>query len=174
MGRAKYGKAYFCFMLYFLALVRHFLCSNSRHGTHSPFVYNIASDVIYSSELIRSKTIVSIRCEWKKKPNYFWLVEDILKYLGIDKLSDKGRVEAEAYWADLAKDRVEDLIERVDHGQLLIIQEPYLDVRKWNKLIESESIVVSIDLFHFGIVLKRDEQHKENFKLRFPYWRRNR
>ena len=157
-------------MLYFLALVRHFICSNSRHGTHSPFVYKIANDVIYSDELIRSETIVSIHCKWKKKPNYIWLVVDILKYLGIRKLSDKGA--SEGYWADLTKDRIEDLIDRVDRGELLVIQEPYLNVRKWNKLVNSKSVVVSIDLFHFGLVLKRDGQYKENFKLRFPYWRR--
>lgn len=156
-------------MLYHLDLVGHFFSAHSRHGTHSPFVYKLASQVIYCNKFDRGVGEIVVNCTWNDPPRYLGLVEEILIHLGIYTLEDHGA--GAAYWADFRKDTVTELVGRIEKGQLLVVHEPHLDVSKWKTLIHNDGVTVSIDLFHFGLVLKRSGQRKENFSLRFPYWR---
>ena len=159
-------------MMYHLELVRHFFCAHSRHGTHSPFVYDLADHVIYSNRINTTQHEVVIDCDWDATPKYIRLVIEILSYLGSFSLSDFRKDGS--YWVNLKKDNIFELIKRVESGQLLVVHEPHLEFEKWSELINNEIVIVSIDLFHFGLVLNRNEQRKENFNLRFPYWRMRR
>lgn len=156
-------------MLYHLDLIGHFLSAHSRHGTHSPFVYKLASQVIYSNKFDRGEGEIVVDCTWNDPPRYLDLVKDILVHLDIYTLKDHGA--GGGYWADFKKDRETELISRIENGQLLVVHEPHLDLPQWRALTKYDGVTVSIDLFHFGLVLKRAGQHKENFSLRFPYWR---
>ncbi len=56
---------------------------------------------------------------------------------------------------------------------LLIVDGIYKSKRSryaWQCAQQEDQVTVSIDLFHFGILISRTGQVKENFELRYPFW----
>lgn len=156
---------YFCAaMRYLFNYIYHFLISNSRHGTHSPFVYALAEKVIYNPTF-KSKHHVDFPEGFKVK--YYSKLKNILSFWGIEKFTDDLKENnSEAYWVKTIQDE-EELISLIDSGKILIIHEPYKQIKKWKTLISNKEVTVSINLFHFGIILKREGQRKEDFLLRY-------
>lgn len=159
-------------MRYYWDLIRHFFISNSRHGTHSPFVYDLASRVVYHVSRVRP---VSVKAPLDFNPNYRNLLLNILDYMKVEELSYFGTANhADALLVDLRKIGFDEVEEAVRKGKIIVVQEPFRTgktKRIWQQLIHSQDVVVSINLFHFGLLLHRNEQRKENFLLRYPFWR---
>ncbi len=149
-------------MRYLYDRVWHYLSSNSRHGTHSPFVYKLADEVIYKSP---------------DKGQYInggmdkvdALILEISLYLG----KELNLTYPEAIvQVDITEYTLEAILELYMNIPVLILKNIYTDnaaKQKWSALKADQTIVVTIDLFYFGIIIFRKEQPKENFKLRFPY-----
>ena len=159
-------------MRYYWDLIWHFFVANSRHGTHSPFVYDLASCVIYS--VSRSKTNkVEVPSDFN--PKYRSLLLGILNHMDVKELGylDQSDHE-EALFTDLRNTSANKISKAVRRGKVIIVHEPF-QTRKtkriWQQLVQSADVVVSINLFHFGILIYRKEQRKENFQLRYPFWR---
>ena len=73
---------------------------------------------------------------------------------------------------DITEYTLEAILELYMNIPVLILKNIYTDnaaKQKWSALKADQTIVVTIDLFYFGIIIFRKEQPKENFKLRFPY-----
>jgi hypothetical protein len=138
-------------MIYFLQKITHYLSANSRHGTHSPFVYALADELIYNRYIMRGDS----------------LMEDIITYFG-----SKG-VERQAFLiTHLGAHSVKDLLSLQNVYFMIFVKDIHREVnhRKiWKSMQMDKNFVVLIDLFEFGIICKRKEQPKENFKLRYPY-----
>jgi hypothetical protein len=138
-------------MIYFLQKIRHYLSANSRHGTHSPFVYALADELIYNKNINRGDS----------------LMEDIITYF------DSKGVERPAFFiTHLSAHSVEDLLSLQDVYFMIFVKDIHRKTnhRKiWKSMRTDKNFVVLIDLFEFGIICKRKEQPKENFKLRYPY-----
>lgn len=151
-------------MQYLWRLFFHFFSSNSRHGTHSPFVYRMADKVIYAKS---KRTNVSNKQQL--------LLSDLAEYFVVTYTSssfDGGNDKAL-----IVEDGVEDVEQLVTLQQqfrYLVIPSIYRDNRKkllWESICRNSRFIVCIDLFYYGLVFYRKEQPKELFKLRFPYWR---
>ena len=155
---------------YFKALM-HYMLSHSRHGTHSPFVYKLADEVIYKSDpALLSNTVVS-----DKK---FLMLSRILTFYADyqviciacePKLYDYLRLQRSSPMPQRAIADVEQL-PSLDESTFYLLDEIYKDPAKeqfWNKLKANPEVTVTIDLFHFGLAFRRKQQRKENFKLRF-------
>ncbi|KGE15440.1 hypothetical protein [Sphingobacterium deserti] len=154
-------------MRYYFDLVKHFIVANSRHGTHSPFVYALADQVIYNKTHFWS-TEVSF------PPSFFWryrqLLSAVLSYLDVNELTlPESSQKSAAVWVDLATVSSAELFQLLQNGKILIVHEPYKCRSRWKELIADSRVIVSVDLFHFGIVMRREGQRKENFRLRYPY-----
>lgn len=137
-------------MFYFLRKINHYLTANSRHGTHSPFVYALADRLIYNKKLKRSNS----------------LIQDIINYYNAKGVDSKSFLVT-----DFTSHTAE---------QLSLLQESYFMIfvknihnktnqQSWLRMQKDDKFIVLIDLFEFGIICKRKEQPKENFKLRYPY-----
>ena len=138
-------------MFYFLKKISHFLTSNSRHGTHSPFVYALADDLIYNNSIVRGKS----------------LIDDIISYY-----ESKGHAYNSFLITDLNTHTLEELLQLQESYFMVFLKDIHRrgsDERVWKGMQTHTDFVVLIDLFEFGIVCKRKEQPKENFKLRYPY-----
>lgn len=149
-------------MGYFFDLVWHFLSSNSRHGTHSPFVYKLATDVIYhkgevsnqgrSEEVLKLKVALFLKSEMITIQASDFVIKDL----------------------DISKFTVDEILHVINKDKVVILTGVYKDKQsknKWSALKADQNVVVTIDLFHFAVLIVRKEQPKENFKLRFPYFK---
>ena len=160
-------------MRYYWDLIRHFFISNSRHGTHSPFVYGLACHVIYHVSRVQPHT-VAVPVDFNLK--YKNLLLDILTYIDIQELAYWGQSDhAAALFVDSPNIPSEEITEVVRAGKMVVIHEPFQTretKRTWQKFVQSTDIVVSINLFHFGLLIYREGQRKEDFVLRYPFWRK--
>lgn len=172
-------------MRYIFDLVHHFLTANSRHGTHSPFVYSLAEQVLYN------KTNISNRNK-QELPNslnlpYNWLISRILKHWGmrsvlvVDSLNafkigyQKSKARKSAFYLPIehATDQALSVCLAASPFSAVFIGRIYssaITKRQWQHLKEHPSVSLSIDLFHFGILIQKDTKQVEHFKLRFPYY----
>lgn len=159
-------------MCYYWDMIRHFFVSNSRHGTHSPFVYGLASRVIYHVSRVQSHTL---KVPLDFNPKYRRLLLDILNYMNVKELGYLGQSDqAEALFVDLRNDAADEVAEALRNRKVVIVHEPFRTRKTkwiWRELVQSTDVVVSINLFYFGLLMYRKEQRKENFRLRYPFWR---
>ena len=158
-------------MRYYWDRLQHFFVSNSRHGTHSPFVYDLAVHAIYSTSHIGTD---AVRTPVDFKPVYKQLLLRILARMQKKELAyfEEGK-DVDVLWTDLLTTESAELIEAVRSGKLLVIHEPLRTIRSkriWEQLMQSQEVIVSINLFHFGLLLHKAGQRKENFCLRYPFW----
>ncbi|ERJ60768.1 hypothetical protein [Sphingobacterium paucimobilis] len=151
-------------MRYWWRLWFHFFSSNSRHGTHSPFVYKLADEAIYA----RSK---DISIEDKRER----LLSDIAAHFGVEYVASGSENGPNRAWiVDETIADTERLATQYTQFKYLVILDIYKNnARKqlWESICRDSRFIVCIDLFYYGLVFYREEQPKELFKLRFPYWR---
>lgn len=143
-------------MRYWYDFILHFLSANSRHGTHSPFVYRMADDVIYKSSASVDDT------KFNKSDR---LILELQSYL-------KKEIGQEVKVFDIREVSLEEILVLYQKLSCLIltnIYETQESKKKWSLLRNHLNTKITIDLFYFGILIHRREQRKENFKLRFPF-----
>ncbi len=153
-------------MRYYWKLIHHFFTSNSRHGTHSPFVYKLADEVIYAEPF---GNVIHL----DSKPSA--LMKDIASYYTLPILHAKHQNSIDSICCLSLKDSTVEELSQLQHDYYMIfITDLYKDShaeKKWQQIKQNAAFIVTIDLFHFGIICYRIEQPKEHFKLRFPYWK---
>ncbi|WP_353546504.1 hypothetical protein [Rhinopithecimicrobium faecis] len=152
---------------YYFDYLHHFFSSHSRHGTHSPFVYRLAEEVIYTKKIQKLG---------RREPKESALLKEILCYYSGYKITIY--TDRLAYYTALQVTGVciyplslaEGGVNHFQENELVLIDEPYYTVahkRLWQHWQQDNRVVVSIDLFHFGLIFFRAGQRKEHFKLRF-------
>lgn len=149
-------------MKYLWHLVVHFFTANSRHGTHSPFVYKLADEVIYVKSSIKTK---------KNKQQI--LLDRFAAYFDVcyvtsdsERGMDKALLVSDKSWS------FDQLIDFQKKFKFLVVKDIYKDRDMrllWLSMCRDPNFIVCIDLFYYGLVFYRKEQPKGFFKLRFPY-----
>lgn len=159
-------------MYFLLQRIRHFLISNSRHGTHSPFVYALADQAIYNKQKVIIDNVVGSEIIPK---HYRTLLFRILYHLGKKQIVDvlNFSEEADVLFME-AEQLTTPLIDQYLTDQRIIIVNKIHRSKKnksvWENATRASKVTVSIDLLHFGILVHRSIQVKEDFVLRYPYW----
>lgn len=152
-------------MRYLWHLFYHFFSSNSRHGTHSPFVYRLANEVIYAASDNQSSGSKQEK-----------LLSDIGDYFEVGyscSVSDVGMEKAFVVDDDMIDaEQLATLVRQFRYLVIPDIYKVYSRMECWKAICRDPRFIVCIDLFYYGLVFYRREQPKELFKLRFPYWRR--
>lgn len=145
--------------------IRHFLEANSRHGTHSPFVYALAEQVIYKRSAYRDE----------KVKGYKGLLHEIAEYFSVTYSFDPSvSSEDKALWLRDGRISVDVLALLQHQFRYVVIENIHnsaKDRARWNILQRDSRFVVTIDLFFFGLLFYRTEQPKQHFKLRYPFWK---
>lgn len=92
--------------------------------------------------------------------------------MNIQKLSTNLEdLSAGAFWIESSeKWRVDQALDRVEEGKIVVVHQPYGQDQKqlWDTMRLDARVTISINLFHFGILLYRAGQRKEDFLLRYP------
>lgn len=151
-------------MNYLWNLLVHFFSANSRHGTHSPFIFKMANEVLYS----RSK---QRRGNNKREV----LLEDLAQYFDVQYVALNSSVGlSRALVLKSSTVGIEQLADLQKKYRYLVLMHIYADKdmkNLWASICRDPRFIVCVDLFYYGLVFYRTEQHKELFKMRFPYWR---
>ena len=159
-------------MRYYWKGIQHFFGANSRHGTHSPFVYRLTEEVIYTPKAKRNATLAMPA---GFSPFYTPLLSDLLHFMEIDSLKSlKDYQPHSAILVDFNHDNIDALLAALENGAVLVVDEPFKEGQRkllWEQLVKNTSVSVAMDFFHFGILIHREGQRKEYFRLRYPYWR---
>jgi len=127
-------------------------------------VYALTEKVIYNPSY-KSQNFVEFPEGFN--PNYFSLLKKIWSFWEVNALSkDLQDMDAQSYWID-GKEDSEVILPLIDAGKIIVFHEPYKQKWLWKELIADQRVTVSINLFHFGILLKREGQRKQDFLLRY-------
>ena len=154
-------------MRYLLNYLYHFFVSNSRHGTHSPFVYALAEKALYNPSY---ESTYKVQFPAGFHPKYLNHLNKVLSFWQIPGLSERLEdVDAQAYWVCNTNASREDLLEKISQGKIIVLDRPYQASQKklWENLIADDRVIVSLNFFHYGILLNRKGQRKEDFLLRY-------
>ncbi len=141
--------------------------ANTAHGIHSPFIYDMVSNCLRNP-----KIIIKTRFYTESIPRkYLILLNRILNYYNLKNITTNYNHNFESLISQNFNNR-EIILEKLEENQfwfILNIRKNELMLKQWKEIINDGRIDVSIDLFQFGILLKRKEQVKENFKLKSKF-----
>ena len=145
-----------------LDYVWHWLSAHSRHGVHSPFVYQLVDEVIYGMQMEEQEIPETLRLQLQKvKQMLCRVVQAHQPPLIFSEVPILGAKHLH---------KVPEILAQAKPDTLLIVLGIYDSIElknKW-KLIQAHSAVtVTIDLFYVGLVYFRKGQAKEDFKIRF-------
>lgn len=101
------------------------------------------------------------------------LLEEIAAFFEV-KLTDSNERSGEAFVASIDAVRIGELVGLQQQFKFVALYNLYLNKYnrdKWLEIVADPRFIVTIDLFYVGLVFYRTEQPKENFVLRFPYWK---
>lgn len=169
---------------YYPRLIFHHFKSNNRHGTHSPHVYTLLDEWVYSKgkgkmmgELNWSvpedtvskgvkKTLLRV-FPYYNIQNVFCLSD--LKGMRFD-YTDTAIVVAKNTLNTSEKIFLERF---VSQGGVVVWYEMYIDNRRkamWDEFISQPCVTLMLDFFHFGLTYQRLKQQREQFSLKYPYF----
>ncbi|MCF8319204.1 MAG: hypothetical protein K9H63_02730 [Sphingobacteriaceae bacterium] len=140
-----------------LSYLWHWLSANSRHGVHSPFVYQLVDEVIYGRQSVEQE------------------IPEILSKQPLKVQQLLGRVLqahpdfANVFIIDTPNTHAE-ILAHAKTDTLIIVLDIYDSIElknQWKRIQAHSAVKVSIDLFYVGLVYFREGQAKEDFKIRF-------
>lgn len=153
-----------------------FLCtSTNQHGVHSPFVFDFVTNGLYKKnynlEKINSyREFQKLSKKEKKvlsKVIHHFKVNEIL--FDVKKLTNTLDKNYKTLYVNTINKFSNIDLSELNSNTFIVVHNIYNSresIFLWKKIISTEEISVTIDLYIFGLIFKRTEQAKEHFKIR--------
>lgn len=122
--------------------LQHFLKAKTQYNLHSPFVYRLYTEILFS----RVKDL-------PKGSRYQTVVWRLEHYYGVETL------EVESKPLEVV------MLESAD-GVFQVVKNPHRCEERWARWVESSEWQVTIDLFDVGIAVKNSRLSYQHFLLR--------
>jgi len=155
---------------YWLDYLQHLLKANTRHGTHSPFVYRLLDEVVYPRRRAgepRDKTerLVS-RLRNRFAPNRRAADLD-----GAQKQRDTDFIVLDNIsHTTVDLQRLSSMLPQMHAGSVLVVLDIYRRAarkRLWQRIQTMPGVTITIDFFRVGLVFFHQGQAPQNFKIRY-------
>ncbi len=158
-------------MLFKIRTYLHFLItSTNQHGVHSPFVYSLITNGLYTKAPNLIEDIG--QCTQRQKSLILKLIEYFKPHRKIVLKNNSNQFENSYDCIIFQQPTISLFFESLSHAHndtVFIFKNPYQNRKNyeiWNTLIKDNKVVVSIDLYHLGLVFIRKEQPKQHFVIR--------
>lgn len=165
------------------------LNSKNEHGVHSPFVYDLVTKCLRNKRYTPS-LYKELKNGFPRSFNakHIRILNDVISHLeivnyghfcksehSIDKLPiTRLLTKTKHSTADLIylpvenfnSHHVEQVINELKKGAVLIIEDPYSNNEVWNLFKEKQKKHIVIDTYFFGFIFNRSQQANEHFNIR--------
>lgn len=151
--------------------------STNQHGVHSPFVFNYVTQCLYKKP--RKSKIKTLDIVLKSSAYFNFNTIKLIGNTSFKKILENqlSSVNFEAKNIEILYFNTPRMINqkelfsefKIKNNCLIIVDNIYNtkeEYASWAKLIESEKITVSIDMYYCGVLSIRKEQEKEHFTIR--------
>ena len=152
---------------FYLDYMRHWFMANTRHGTHSPFVYRLVDEVIYAPagpaeprnkvERLVSRLLVHFSLPQPYRPGLD-PVPDRVDFVVVD----PRHVQPDGALLDMLRPRLH-------RGSVVAVVGIYRtgEMKKlWQTIKALPEVTVTVDLFRVGLVFFHEGQAREDFMIR--------
>lgn len=152
---------------FYLDYVQHLLTANTRHGTHSPFVYRLVDEVIYAR-----------RQPEESRDRVVRLVARLVDHFRPREVYEPGSgpapepldfVLATGRDAGETADGLRALWPKLHSGSVLLLTDSYRNAKAkllWQSIKARPEVTVTVDLFRVQLVFFRSGQAREHFRIR--------
>ncbi len=146
--------------------------STNEHGVHSPFVYNLITKGLYVKKTRKQPIHIKIGKTNRKQRK---IIKKLFQYFAPQRniLFFKNQKLTGSYDCIIFDNpNLSHFLESVSYAHndtLFIFKNPHKNKKNyedWNTLIKNQKVIVSIDLYHLGLIFIRKEQLKQHFVIR--------
>jgi hypothetical protein len=147
-------------MINYFKRINYFFTAQTAHGLHSPFVFQLYSEVLNP--------------HLQKGYNFDELIIDLEKYFQLSTVFFSNQNEEYSNKLILVdKNNLEQFFTTLNEnliqfpGSIILIKQPHIDSEKyWKEIIRNPKINFSIDIFDLGILTIDKIAPKQDFKLK--------
>ena len=137
--------------------------SNTNHGIHSPFVYDLITTCFFSGSWTKEKHFITSKIQLKKK--LFNLIRKLNNYVLRYNVINKTSIVV-FNLSLISKDHKEIEYLSLNNHQFIIIIENSHNFRVLVKSLENKKKYIIIDFYFWTLVVKIAGKNPENFKIR--------
>ncbi len=165
------------FIIKMLFRIRTFLQflwnSTNQHGVHSPFVYLLITKGLYvktpKKKQFFTEEIGKITRQQRK------IIKKLFHYFNPKRsvfVTNDTKLNGDYDCILFEKPNISDFLKTLPNAHndtIFIFKNPHknpINHNDWNALVEDKKVIVSIDLYHLGLVFIRKEQLKQHFVIR--------
>ena len=161
----------------FIEYLKYTWQAKGRHGTHSPFVYDLIDHVLLDKSLLKKEYLVKCPGLDLKYENLLCRIAAYYNYKNIVSLPATNTPNAPVdmllintepgIWAGLLNDHL-NILNNESAVIITGIHKTVAHSNFWKKLTADNNVRMSIDLYGIGLLLFKEEfKEKQNFTLKY-------
>ncbi|WP_133228294.1 hypothetical protein [Sphingobacterium corticibacter] len=133
-------------------------------------MYALADQALYKSAIFAGNELEG----WETIPTHYRAVlSRVLQYWNKEKVYDLQKDRGDVLIVKAEELSKNIICQHLNDQALVVVDGIYTSKRAryaWQCAQREDQVTVSIDLFHFGLLIARPGQVKEDFTLRYPFW----
>ena len=160
-----------------LTYIRYYLLAKNKHGIHSPFVYQLLTEVIKPKKRVYFNREKNTRQLIKRLVTHFQ--PNSIAEIGIQNLSKhsknytsdfqniKTKFVDFIYLNTTTIETLDTALKYMHNDSVLLLNNIHQTKEDWQYIQRHPKVNVSINLFYIGLIFLREQQEEQHFTIRF-------